>query len=164
MKESIEFRQNGILWTVPNSVGEKKMRRVEGGGASGQKWLTMGKWLVQPNFFKNFEKNDLRFSRSLRKKGAESKNHPLVSDIHISDFAGSLPRCNANFSHTKVAVLGGIQQGMSCVNRMKKGCSSIQHPFFSNSMKSANRFFEIFRKKLAVGGASSFARRGKAGQ
>ena len=32
---------------------------------------------------------------------------------------------------------------------MKKGCSLIQHPFFSNSMKSANRFFDIFRKKLA---------------
>ena len=32
---------------------------------------------------------------------------------------------------------------------MKKGCCSIQHPFFSNSMKSANRFFDIFRKKLA---------------
>ena len=101
-------------------------------------------------FFKNFEKKDLRFSRSLSKNGAESKNNSLFSDIHGSDFAGSLPRCDANFSHTKVAILGGIQQGMPCVYRMKKGCSSIQHPFFSNSMKSANRFFEIFRKKLAV--------------
>ena len=32
---------------------------------------------------------------------------------------------------------------------MNNGCSLIQHPFFSNSMKSANRFFDIFRKKLA---------------
>ena len=143
--------------------GEKKMRRVEGGGASGQKWLTMGKWLVQPIFLKIFEKKDLRFSRSLRKKGAESKNNSLLFNIHTSHFAGSLPRCNPNFSHTKVAILGGIQQSVSCGYRMKKGCSLIQHPFFSNSMKSANRFFEIFRKKLAVGGASSFAR-GKAGQ
>ena len=38
---------------------------------------------------------------------------------------------------------------MANVYRMKKGCCSIQHPFFSNSMKSANRFFDIFRKKLA---------------
>ena len=145
------------------SVGEKKMRREGGGGPSGENGSPRENGWCPAKFFKFFWKNDLRFSRSLRKKGAESKNHPLFSDIHISDFAGSLPRCNANFSHTKVAVLGGIQQGMSCVYRMKKGCSSIQHPFFSNSMKSANRFFEIFRKKLAVGGASSFAR-GKAGQ
>ena len=104
---------------------------------------------AQPIFFKKFRKNDLRFSRSLRKKDAESKNHPLSTDIHTSDFAGSLPRCDPNFSHTKVAILGGIQQSLTCVYRMKKGCSLIQHPFFSNSMKSANRFFDIFRKKLA---------------
>ena len=104
---------------------------------------------AEPNFFKKFSKNDLRFSRSLRKKDAESKNTPLFSDIHSSDFAGSLPRCEPNFSHTKVAILGGIQQSVAYAYRMKKGCSMIQHPFFSNSMKSANHFFDIFRKKLA---------------
>ena len=31
----------------------------------------------------------------------------------------------------------------------EEGCSSIQHPFFSKFSKSANRFFDIFRKKLA---------------
>ena len=116
---------------------------------------------AQPNFLKKFRKKDLRFSRSLRKKDAESKNHPLFSDMHSSDFAGSLPRCNPNFSRTKVAILGGIQQSVCCGYRMKKGCSSIQHPFFSKSMKSANRFFEIFRKKLAVWEGVPFALVGK---
>ena len=100
----------------------------------------------------------MRFSRSLRKKDAESKNAPLFSNIHSSDFAGSLPRCDPNFSHTKVAILGGIQQSVSCVYRMKKGCSSIQHPFFSNSMKSANRFFDIFRKKSWLSGKGVLTR------
>ena len=117
---------------------------------------------AEANFLKKFRKNDLRFSRSLRKKDAESKNTPLFSDIHSSDFAGSLPRCNPNFSHTKVAILGGIQQSVCCGYRMEKGCCSIHHPFFSKSMKIANRFFEIFQKKVGcVGGASTFALVGK---
>ena len=36
---------------TPKSVGEKKMRRGEGGEASGQKWHTKGKWLVSSQFF-----------------------------------------------------------------------------------------------------------------
>ena len=162
MKESIEFRQNGILWTVPNSAGEKKWEGWRGEGPQAKNGSLRENGLCPANFFKFFWKNDLRFSRSLRKKGADSENHPLFSDIHTSDFARSLPRCNPNFSHTKVAILGGIQQSVCCGYRMKKGCSSIQHPFFSKSMKSANRFFEIFRKKVGcVGGASSFALVGK---
>ena len=95
--------------------GGKKNEKGGGGRGLRPKWLTKGKWLVQPNFFKNFEKKDLRFSRSLSKNGAESKNNSLFSDIHGSDFAGSLPRCDPDFSHTKVAILGGIQQSESCV-------------------------------------------------
>ena len=150
MKKSIEFRQNGILWTVPNSVGKIKWEGWRGEGPQAKNGSLWENGWSSQIFFKILKKKDLRFSRSLSKNGAESKNNSLFSDIHGSDFARSLPRCDANFSHTKVAILGGIQQGMSCVYRMKKGCSSIQHPFFSNSMKSANRFFEIFRKKMAV--------------
>ena len=69
MQESIEFRQNGILWTVPNSVGKKKMRGVERGRGLRPKWLTKGKWLVQPNFFKNFEKKGFALFEKFEKKG-----------------------------------------------------------------------------------------------
>ena len=51
-------------------------------------------------FFWKFRKNDLRFSRSFAKKGAESKSNPLSFDIHDSHFAGSLTRCNLRFFHT----------------------------------------------------------------
>ena len=87
---------------------EEKMRRGEGEGPQvkiSQKGEMAG---AQRIFFKFFLKNDLRFSRSLGKKGAESKNKPLLPDIYSSHFARSLPRCDPNFSHTKVAILGGI--------------------------------------------------------
>ena len=164
-KEGIDWisaKQNPV--DSAKLCGENKMRRVEGGGASGQNGSPRGNGWCPANFFKFFWKNDLRFSRSYRKKGADSKTHPLFSNIHTSDFAGSLPRCNPNFSHTKVAILGGIQQSVAYAYRAKELCFSIHHPFFSNSMKIANRFFEIFRKKLAVWEGVLPRPSGKAGQ
>ena len=61
-------------------------------------------------------------------------------------------------------ILWGFQQSLSCVYQTKECYFSNQHHFFSNFMKSANCFFQIFSKKLAEreGRASSVAR-GKTG-
>ena len=54
---------------TPKSVGEKKMRRGEGGGASGQKWHTKGKWLVSSQFFKFFLEKRFALFEKFEKKG-----------------------------------------------------------------------------------------------
>ena len=54
---------------TPKSVGKKKMRRGEGGGALGQKWLTKRKWLVSSQFLKIFLKKRFALFEKFEKKG-----------------------------------------------------------------------------------------------
>ena len=59
MEESIEFRQNGIPWTVPHS-GAKKNEKGGGGRGLRSKWLIEGeKAGAQPIFFKKILKKTI---------------------------------------------------------------------------------------------------------
>lgn len=101
----------------------------------------------QPIFFSKSQKIDLRFSRMLRKKDAESKSNPPSFDMHGPHFAGSLPRWQLLHVKSAACILGGFQQDVWYVYRTKEGCISILHPFLVNFSKSANHFFLNFRKK-----------------
>ena len=108
-------------------------------------------------FFSKSQKIDLRFSRILRKKGAESKSNPPSFDMHGPHSAGSLPRWQLLHVKSAACILGGFQQDVWYAYRTKEGCISILHPFLVNLSKSANLFFKIFKKKnLKMAGCQPF--------